>query len=110
MSLFLTVPRRPLPPPLPAATLARVLVPLDGWGGSYLSNATLQVCLDDGESWLDLAKPSGAEETLEVDAVGSKSFVCAANATCAAFRAAGVNVTEKLGELATHLAAASPER
>ena len=36
-----------------------------------------------------------------VDAVGSKSFVCAANATCAAFRAAGVNVTEKLGELAT---------
>ena len=48
------------------------VAPLDGWGGSYLSNATLQVCLDDGESWLDLAKPSGAEETLEVDAVGSK--------------------------------------
>ncbi|KAH8060526.1 pyrophosphatase [Aureococcus anophagefferens] len=48
------------------------VAPLDGWGGSYLSNATLQVCLDDGE-WLDL-EAVGAEERIEVDAIGS-SFV-----------------------------------
>ena len=57
----------------PVHVRAVTVAPLDGWGPSYLSNATLQVCLDDDETWMTVAaRPSGGEQTLEVDAVGYK--------------------------------------
>ncbi|KAH8060817.1 pyrophosphatase [Aureococcus anophagefferens] len=53
----------------PVHVRAVTVAPLDGWGATYLRNAALEVL--DGDTWRAVARPSGGEERLAVDAVAT---------------------------------------